>query len=478
MNVLEKLPGIAAAARETWERGTPPADMRFEAVMDRYEGVRPAASGRAPSEPGRIITGDNLHVAKTLLAAVRAGTQDAPALIYMDPPFFTKERYSQKIRMTGAACGDIRLPVHAFSDLWGGADGAARGDEAFARYLSMLTERVTAAHDLLPDDGSLWIHLDHHAAHYVKILADHVFGGPEYMLNEVIWRYGSGGATKKHFARKHDTLLFYAKDPKQHKFYPIKEKSYNREGRPYRFKGVEEYRDAGGWYTLVNMRDVWRIDMIGRTSGERTGYATQKPESLLERIVSSCTAAGDLCVDLFGGSGTLAAVCEKAGRRWMTIDASPLASLHAERRMARLGAAFEILNGARSVADEAAGGAVAAPRWKLAAEIGAAPETGEASVAVRPTSYALPEIALGVDVPQAAALIGMAHEEPARFMAGVSAEIQGEGGSGDGPFRPQYAVYGADCLRLPARDAGKAVLKVRVTDVFGNAETQRIEVEP
>ncbi|MDR1042830.1 MAG: site-specific DNA-methyltransferase, partial [Clostridiales Family XIII bacterium] len=244
MSILDRLSAIAEGAIEAWERGTIPSDIRFDAIMDRYAGVRPVGgcgvsgvSGTSgASEPGKIITGDNLRVAKTLFAAVRAGTQDAPTLIYMDPPFYTNARYRQKIKITGEASGGIDLSIHAFDDKWRGAHGAGEAD-GFERYLAMLTERIVAARDLLAEDGSLWIHLDHHAAHYVKILADHIFGGPEHLMNEVIWQYSSGGATKKHFARKHDTLLFYAKDPARHKFYPLSEKSYNRGRKPYRFKG-------------------------------------------------------------------------------------------------------------------------------------------------------------------------------------------------------------------------------------------------
>jgi hypothetical protein len=114
--------------------------------------------------------------------------------------------------------------------------------------------------------------------------------------------------------------------------------------RPYRFKGVREYRDELGWYTLVGMKDVWEIPMVGRTSKERTGYASQKPVALLERIVSACTDEGDLCIDLFGGSGTLAAAARRTGRRWITADNSPLAAAIAEKRLSQIpGKAFVLL---------------------------------------------------------------------------------------------------------------------------------------
>jgi DNA modification methylase len=151
-------------------------------------------------------------------------------------------------------------------------------------------------------------------------MADIIFGGDDHLINEVIWFYKSGGSSTKRFANKHDTLLFYAKNKKKYKFFPQEEKSYNRGLKPYRFKGVKEYRDDHGWYTIVNMKDVWEIPMVGRTASERTGYATQKPEALLERIILSCTEKGDVCMDPFGGSGTLAAVSRRLGRHWINID--------------------------------------------------------------------------------------------------------------------------------------------------------------
>jgi DNA modification methylase len=488
MNVLSKLSDIAAGALEKWEHGTIPSNLWFEAVMDRYEGVR----GDAADEPGRIIRGDNMRVAKTLFAAISAGTQDAPTLIYMDPPVFTRTSFSQNVSIDDAGRGDITLPVRAFSDAWRGA-GSEYGEDradAFGLYLAMISERITAARDLLSPEGSLWIHLDHHAVHYVKILADHIFGGPEHMLNEVIWQYSSGGATKKRFARKHDTLLFYAKEPERHRFYPMKEKSYNRERKPYHFKGVKEYRDEGGWYTLVNMRDVWRIDMVGRTSKERTGYATQKPEALIERVVSSCTERGDLCLDMFGGSGTLAVVCERMGRRWITIDESPLASLHAERRIAGKGAPFEIMSGTHTVAESPATGLMVqgAESWGLNVGIEGDAERGTAVVIVKPVSYVIPEGSLDVGPEDAAAVAEKARRSPGSFAAGMSAEIRQA--SDDGPFRPQCAVYGKDELRLPLRAAETrpkacedsdacgpdARIIVRVVDIFGDVEVAELRL--
>ena len=183
--------------------------------------------------------------------------------------------------------------------------------------------RLLYMRDLLADEGTIWVHLDWHSVHYVKILLDEIFGDRNF-INEIIWQYKSGGSSKKHFARKHDNILVYGKSSKYYLKLP-KEKSYNRGLKPYRFKGVEEFCDDIGWYTMVNMKDVWSIDMVGRTSGERTGYATQKPEALLARIIEAASCEGDIVGDFFCGSGTLAAAASKLGRRWICCDSSPVA---------------------------------------------------------------------------------------------------------------------------------------------------------
>jgi hypothetical protein len=353
----------------------------------------------------------------------------------------------------------------ALADVCDGGGGDANGgaESGFARYLTMIALRITAAHDLLAGSGSLWIHLDHHAAHYVKVMADVIFGGQEHFLNEVVWQYKSGGATKKRFSRKHDTLLLYAKDVKKHKFFPLSEKSYNRERKPYKFKGVKEYRDKGGWYTLVNMKDVWQIDMVGRTSAERTGYATQKPAALLERIVSSCTSHGDFCVDMFGGSGTLAAVCAEAGRRWMSIDVNRLASLYTEKRIARIGAAFDILDGSVTVAE--------APQeswyrsWVLIAGREPSSDGREDIVRVSLASYSVPVDILDQLPDYAEILSDAAGLCPEQFAAGIAVDMDYDGTV----FRPCHAVYGADGLTVLVSAKCRAIA-IRVIDIFGIAE--------
>lgn len=247
---------------------------------------------------GEVYCADNLEMMRSLATSDFKGKFQ---MIYMDPPFYSGAKYFSR-RSDGSK-------KFAYSDVWG---------SGLLEYLEMIAKRILIARELLSDDGLIWIHLDYRAVHYVKIIMDEIFG-MENMVNEIVWGYRSGGASGRRFARKHDTILLYSKT-KEYKFNPQKEKSYNRGALPYNFKGVQEYEDENGWYTLVNMRDIWEIPMVGRTSGERTGYATQKPEELIRRIVLASTDVGDLCGDFFAGSGTLGAVCMGLGRSFVLCD--------------------------------------------------------------------------------------------------------------------------------------------------------------
>lgn len=269
----------------------------------------------------RIVSGDNLaYMANLIKNENMAGKVQ---LIYVDPPFFSKGKYHASVRIKSDKIGDSNLiKAEAYDDCW---------NQELSQYITMLTTRLYLMRDLLSDEGCLWVHLDWHVVHYVKIILDSIFGEKNF-INEIIWTYKSGGANKRSFAKKHDNLLVYGKTKKYY-FNRLKEKSYNRGYKPYRFKGVEEFEDEIGWYTMVNMKDVWHIDMVGRTSSERTGYATQKPEKLLERIIESCSREGDICADFFSGSGTLGSVCDKLKRKWIMCDAAKISVSYQISRM-------------------------------------------------------------------------------------------------------------------------------------------------
>ena len=222
-----------------------------------------------------IHRGDNLRFMRSL-------EESKIDLIYIDPPFFTQSDQSHK-------CLGKEV---VFTDSWVNLNA----------YLDFIIMRLEKCHRLLKDTGVLCVHLDWRSVHYVKIELDKIFGMRNF-VNEIIWSYKSGGAGNRAFAKKHDTILIYSKS-QEYTFNIQKEKSYNREFRPYRFKGIEEFKDNIGWHTMVNMKDVWQIDMVGRTSNEWLGYPTQKPLALLDRIIKAFTNKNAIVADFFCGSGT------------------------------------------------------------------------------------------------------------------------------------------------------------------------------
>lgn len=261
---------------------------------------------------------DNLLVIEKLL---KEGYRNRIDLIYIDPPFLTNANYQGRIVVKNGEDKEV-IEHFAYSDTW---------ENGLTSYLEMLFPRLYLMKELLSEKGSIYVHLDYRTVHYVKILMDEIFGRDNFM-NEVIWSYKSGGASKKQYSRKHDTILVYKKG-KDYIFNPQKEKSYNRGFKPYRFKGVEEFEDELGWHTLVNLKDVWQIDIIGRTSKERVGYGTQKPEELLERIILSSSNEDSIVADFFAGSGTTGIVAEKLNRRWIMGDKGDLSGSTINKRL-------------------------------------------------------------------------------------------------------------------------------------------------
>ena len=186
-------------------------------------------------------------------------------------------------------------------------------------FLAFMGVRLIEMRRVLREDGSIYLHCDHTAHAYLKTLMDAVFGRKNFR-NEIVWCYKSGGASpKKYFSRKHDSILWYTKSDR-YIFNPQTEKSYNRDFKPYRFKGVKEYQDEKGWYTIVGMKDYWEIAMVGRSSSERLGYPTQKPLALYERIIESASDANAVVLDPFCGCATTPIAAERLGRRWIGMD--------------------------------------------------------------------------------------------------------------------------------------------------------------
>ncbi|HQC82295.1 MAG TPA: site-specific DNA-methyltransferase, partial [Bacillota bacterium] len=235
MSLIMKLPQIMDESRKAFEE-IMAASGAGRYVLKEYAGKGKMKDGFSEN---MLARGDNLHFMKFLID--EKDLLGKINLIYIDPPFFSKTHYGAEIKLRSDKVKNIPIMKQkAYKDTW---------EEGMEEYLRMLALRMMIIRELLSDEGCIWVHLDWHAVHYVKVLMDEIFGEKNF-VNEVIWHYKSGGASKRRFARKHDTLLFYGKTEKYY-FEPRKEKSYNREYKPYRFKGVKEYRDELGWYTMV-----------------------------------------------------------------------------------------------------------------------------------------------------------------------------------------------------------------------------------
>lgn len=291
------------------------AELRLEEV------VLPAGHEQASSSPpGRLIRGDNLGIMAALLPELANGID----LIYADPPFLTGKTYRSRI----GRGEDSRRP----SD-WQTAQGYDDEWTEPASYLDMLAPRLRLMHSLLSPTGTLYVHLDWHAAAYARVLLDEVFG-PGRLLNEIIWVYHGPSPIRSAFKRKHDVILVYTKSA----------------GYTFNADAVRVPYDASTRRTFASSaragfgrvpdldrgkvpEDWWYFPVVARLHRERTGYPTQKPESLLERIIAASSKPGDLVADFFCGSGTCPAVATRLGRRWIAADSGLQAVAVTQRRL-------------------------------------------------------------------------------------------------------------------------------------------------
>ncbi len=275
-------------------------------------------------------------------------------LIYLDPPFNSKEDYNITFRNKDSnGNSEHTSQAKAFTDTWKWDEAAIErvanlkkaarhpardligglhqilGNSPMLAYISYLAERLAEFRRILKPTGSLYLHCDPTASHYLKVALDTIFGVSNFR-NEIIWHYKTGGAGKKQFARKHDVIFFYGKTGNT-KFFIPKQKSYtkSKSRRPgvvnYGQGEAEFFEDECGVYNLVNMHDVWDISYIGSTDPERTGYPTQKPIKLLKRIIKASSSEEDLVLDPFCGCGTTIDAAHQLNRKWLGIDITPLA---------------------------------------------------------------------------------------------------------------------------------------------------------
>jgi len=271
--------------------------------------------GRVPVE-GEILLGDNLPILRELAS-------ETFQLIYLDPPFNTGR--TQK-RLTLAMAPDANGDRTGF----GGRRYASRllsessYKDSFDDYLEFLAPRLEEARRLLTTSGTLYFHIDYREAHYCKLLLDEIFGR-ECFLNEIIWAYDYGARSKSRWPAKHDTILVYVKDASEYHFDAAE---VDRE--PYMAPGLVTAEKAARGKLPT---DVWWHTIVPTNGREKTGYATQKPEGIVRRMVLASTRPGDWCLDFFAGSGTLGAAAAKLGRRYVLIDSSEEAVAVMERRL-------------------------------------------------------------------------------------------------------------------------------------------------
>lgn len=299
--------------------------------------IRFGAQASSLDEMNRLIYGDNLLAMQALLAGDPAtglpSLRGKVDLIYIDPPFDSKADYRTKLTLPGGNINQKPTTIEqfAYADTW--KDGTAS-------YLRMLYPRLVLMRELLSDNGSIYVHIDWHVGHYVKVLMDEIFGKANF-VNEIVWHYHTGMRVKTHWNRKHDVILMYSKtkdniifnQQTETRIYPFKPSMASDGGAV-----IEEILNRDGVRTgifksTLMSRDVWDISQVFNMSKEYAGYATQKPEALLERIIKASSNVGDLVCDFFGGSGTMAAVAERLGRRWITSDIGKPATLVMRKRL-------------------------------------------------------------------------------------------------------------------------------------------------
>ena len=412
-SLLEQLPEIVNTGRKQAEKILESIESRQRVTLQTREVVLPAkdsavqdwvtshnrAAQHAAADAewtNRLIYGDNLLA----MAALLAGDEQTPSLrgkvdlIYIDPPFDSKADYRTKVTLPAIGGGSNALELEqkptvieqfAYSDTW--SDGTAS-------YLAMITPRLILMRELLADTGSIYVHLDWHVGHYVKLVLDEVFG-KENFVNAIAWKrshaHGDTGQGASHYGRVTESIYFYGRTERRiwdspyepytdaildrdykytematgerYRLMPVDGPGGAAKGNPYyEFQGVKGY-----WrYSQTTMQSLWEmgeivvsstgrslsrkrflkdakgtpitdfwsdVNRISPTSKERLDYPTQKPEALLERIIRASCPEDGLVADFNGGSGTAAAAAEKLGRRWITTDLGKPACMIMRKRL-------------------------------------------------------------------------------------------------------------------------------------------------
>ena len=293
-----------------------------------------------PITENTLFYGDNLPILREYVP------DESVDLIYLDPPFNSNRDYN--VLFKDESGEDSEAQIVAFTDSWSWGPTAEQeydelvtkgnpvisdmisalrgfiGSNQLMAYLVMMTSRLVELRRVLKPTGSLYLHCDPTASHYLKIVLDSIFGF-DHFLNEIVWHYTGGGRSKSYFSKKHDILLWY-RVGKRHTFNVDAIRQPYKETSGYAKSGII---GASGKRYQPNplgtpVDDVWDIPIINPLSHERLGYPTQKPLILLERIILASSNEGDVILDPFCGCGTTIAAAQKLGRRWIGIDITHL----------------------------------------------------------------------------------------------------------------------------------------------------------
>ena len=288
----------------------------------------------------QLYYGDNLEVLRRYIK------DESVDLCYIDPPFNSKRNYNQIYNNIGS---EDKAQAQAFIDTWEWDDHAIHGlseittnyhglftqqcialiaglsnvlgKGSLLAYLVSMTLRITEIHRVLKPTGSFYLHCDPTASHYLKLILDAVFcsqGGD--FQNEIIWCYGSGGASKYHFSKKHDVILYYSKSNSNFTFNVdlVREAYSSPEKVEHKIINGKAYQRK---HELGRIPfDWWQMPILTNTAKERLGYPTQKPEALLERIIKASSNENDIVLDAYCGCGTTVAVSQRLDRQWIGID--------------------------------------------------------------------------------------------------------------------------------------------------------------
>ena len=256
---------------------------------------------------GRVYCGDNLPL-------LREMETESVALIYIDPPFNTGKRQARKrIRTVRDRQGDrIGFGGNAYRTETVGETGY---EDSFEDFPAFLRPRLEEAHRILAPNGSLFFHIDWRESARCRLLLEDIFGGPEHCINEIIWAYDFGARAKTRWPAKHDNIYWFAKNPDDFIF------NYDEiDTVPYMAPGLQtpERIERG-----KKLTDVWWNSIVPTNGKERTGYSTQKPLAIVQRVVRVHSQLGDVVLDFFAGSGTTGAAAAENGREFVLMDSNP-----------------------------------------------------------------------------------------------------------------------------------------------------------